>query len=112
MRTDALEDGVLVDVSEMAREAGFKIPVAVTATLWADIQSIPEGSGEDSAGRLCDVLCMGVLAMSRAIEAGANGSTLLYDLLLTREGAAPDSLYKVKARFAYVKIQMHTHRWI
>lgn len=29
-RKQAIADGVLVDVSEMAREAGFKYPVAVT----------------------------------------------------------------------------------
>lgn len=31
-RAQAIEDGVLIDVSEMAREAGFRWPVAVTAT--------------------------------------------------------------------------------
>lgn len=33
-RAQALEDGVLVDVSETAREAGIKLPVALTATVW------------------------------------------------------------------------------
>jgi len=28
-RAQAIEDGVLIDVSEMAREAGFRWPVAV-----------------------------------------------------------------------------------
>ena len=30
MRSEALSDGVLVDVTEMARVAGFVIPVALT----------------------------------------------------------------------------------
>ena len=30
-RAQAIEDGILVDVSETAREAGFKIPVASRA---------------------------------------------------------------------------------
>ena len=33
-RAQAIGDGILVDVSETAREAGFKIPVAVTRTVW------------------------------------------------------------------------------
>ena len=33
-RRQALEDGVLVDVSEMAREAGFRYPVAITRAVW------------------------------------------------------------------------------
>ncbi|MDE2205458.1 MAG: hypothetical protein KGK12_02325, partial [Armatimonadetes bacterium] len=41
-RREALEDGVLIDVSKMAAEAGFRYPVALTAALWADINDIPE----------------------------------------------------------------------
>ena len=33
-RAQAIEDGFLVDVSETPREAGFKIPVALTRTVW------------------------------------------------------------------------------
>jgi hypothetical protein len=33
-REQALADGILVDVSKMAKQAGFKIPMAVTDTLW------------------------------------------------------------------------------
>ena len=33
-RAQAIEDGILVDVSETAREAGFRIPVAITRTVW------------------------------------------------------------------------------
>ena len=33
-RAQALEDGVLVDVSEMAKEAGVRFPVALTATVY------------------------------------------------------------------------------
>ncbi|WP_325176197.1 DUF6573 family protein, partial [Xanthomonas hortorum] len=35
-RANLLEDGDLVDVSALAREAGFKVPVAVTRAVWAD----------------------------------------------------------------------------
>lgn len=35
-RADAIEDGALVDVSAAARSAGFRIPVAVTRSVWFD----------------------------------------------------------------------------
>ena len=35
-RSQAIEDGVLVDVSLMAKDAGIKFPVALTAALWAE----------------------------------------------------------------------------
>ena len=31
-RKQAIEDGVLVDITEMAKEAGIKYPVAITST--------------------------------------------------------------------------------
>ncbi len=33
-RKQAIDDGLLIDVSEMAKEAGFKWPIAITATVW------------------------------------------------------------------------------
>jgi hypothetical protein len=33
-RSEALADGVLVDVTETAREAGFVVPVALTRAAW------------------------------------------------------------------------------
>jgi hypothetical protein len=56
---DALRDGVLIDVSSTAREAGFKYPVALTAAAWAKCIAVPPGVFcQDEAGRLCDVLTM------------------------------------------------------
>ena len=59
-RAQAIEDGILVDVSDTAREAGFKIPVAVTRTVWTRIIALPEGylGFQDESGRLWDVLWM------------------------------------------------------
>ena len=42
-RAQAIEDGILVDVSETAREAGFKIPVAITRAVWDRLVALPEG---------------------------------------------------------------------
>ena len=60
-RADAIRDGVLVDVSEAAREAGFKVPVALTRTVWEDrVAWTDEDSDrqtyQDQEGRLHDVL--------------------------------------------------------
>jgi hypothetical protein len=58
-RAQALADGVLIDVSVMAREAGFKAPVALTAAVWADCVAWPrEHPIQDEPGRLWDVLTM------------------------------------------------------
>ena len=58
-RAQALEDGMLVDVSNTAREVGLIWPVAVTAEVWQLIEQIPEQhSHEDPQGRLWDVLWM------------------------------------------------------
>ena len=59
-RAQAIADGILVDVSEIAREAGFKIPVAVTRAVWDRLISLPEGyqGFQDERGRLWDVLWM------------------------------------------------------
>jgi hypothetical protein len=98
-RADALEDGILVDVSEMAKEAGFLLPVAVTAALWGDISVIPEGSGQDVKGRLWDVLTMGNHAIHAAVQRGAGRTdTVRYQVILTLPGGASEeeSLYSVK----------------
>lgn len=80
-RAQALEDGVLVDVSEMAREAGFRWPVAVTAAVWALIEAIPERYRglQSTDGRLWDVLWLA----SCAIRSSATpGTELRYSLTL------------------------------
>ncbi len=84
-RAQAIEDGTLVDVSKMAKEAGFVYPVAVTATLWADIEAISEeyAEFEDVQGRLWDVLYMGHMAI---LHSKGDESELLYKLILHTGG--------------------------
>lgn len=59
-RADALTDGVLIDVTPIARAAGFTIPVAVTRALMSDIESIPSSliGLADRDGRVWDCLHM------------------------------------------------------
>lgn len=55
-REQAIEDGVLVDVSETAREAGVTFPVALTAGVWAECVSWLGDGTQDETGRLWDVV--------------------------------------------------------
>ncbi|MDZ4782065.1 MAG: DUF6573 family protein [Planctomycetia bacterium] len=56
-RAQAIADGVLVDASKLAAEAGFKYPVALTSAAWADCVAVPDGADDqDETGRLWDVL--------------------------------------------------------
>ena len=58
-RAQAIEDGVLVDVTETAREAGIRFPTAVTAAVWEQCVTVPEtASWQDETGRLWDVLTL------------------------------------------------------
>ena len=67
-RAQAIEDGVLVDVSEPARDAGFTVPVAITRAVWADCVEWTEETDsrkntiQDEDGRLWDVVFMARLA--------------------------------------------------
>jgi hypothetical protein len=75
-RAQALEDGVLVDVSGTAKEAGIRFPVALTATVYEKYVEVPEGAtGQDEAGRLWDILWM-----FRCAAARFDGDTLLFKL--------------------------------
>ena len=78
-RAEAIADGVLVDVTATAKEAGFRIPVALTQALWADIHAIPERlqGVADTAGRLWDVLFLGHFAIK---QQAPDSSSCLYRL--------------------------------
>ena len=69
-RAQAIEDGELVDVSDMAKQSGFKIPVAVTRAVWDQyIEWTDEDDDkqtlQDQSGRLWDVLWMLYVACKR-----------------------------------------------
>jgi hypothetical protein len=58
-RSDAIRDGVLIDVSAMAREAGIRYAVALTSAAWGRCVAVPPGVFcQDEAGRLWDVVWM------------------------------------------------------
>lgn len=76
-RTQAIEDGVLVDVSETAAELGFRLPVAVSAAVWTRcVDWENEEAGQDEKGRLWDVLWIARLAARGAKEQSQVGYIL------------------------------------
>lgn len=74
-RAQAIEDGVLVDVSETAKEAGTKYPTALTASVWAEYVEVPEElkGHQDLKGRLWDILWMFACAVRSGRIQGDKG---------------------------------------
>ena len=58
-RKDALADGIQIDVSEVAREAGLKFRVFFTRAVWESCVRVPDGVRcQDEKGRLWDIVWM------------------------------------------------------
>ncbi|HPS86765.1 MAG TPA: hypothetical protein PLY36_08470 [Spirochaetota bacterium] len=93
-RKQAIEDGVLVDVSQTAKEAGINFPVALTFAVW-DMHVVPseklEDYGQSISGRLWDLLWMFRLKAMRS-----NSSLLYFSCLFLDENEKLDEV-KFKA---------------
>lgn len=86
-RARALADGVLIDVTGTAHEAGIRLPVAVTAGLWRRYIEPDELSwslGQSVQGRLWDTLWL-----FRHAARNFSGSVLLYEVYFVLEGGRP-----------------------
>jgi hypothetical protein len=94
-RAQAIDDGELVDVSDSseAREAGFRVPVALTRAVWDrfvewdndEVAAVQRRLGQSTAGRLWDVLYMARHGINTAPR--NQGGTLLYELYaIPRDG--------------------------
>ena len=92
-RAQAIADGVLVDVSKMASEAGIMHPTAVTAAVWGEYVQVPEGvTCQDEDGRLWDILNMFRFAAKKA----KGESTLMFEVLIRNDDRKP-KLVSLKA---------------
>ncbi len=88
-RAQAIDDGVLIDVSAIAKEAGFKYPVALTSTVWADYVRVPEDAEcQDEQGRLWDILNM----LCFAIHKDGSGSEVSFSLYVNND-KKPEPVY-------------------
>lgn len=77
-RAQALDDGVLIDCSSTAWEAGIVWPVAITAAAWADCVGWSDAddlrkrghTGQSESARLWDVCWMASMAIRAALRRG------------------------------------------
>ncbi len=100
-RAQAIEDGVLIDVTETGREAGFRWPVALTQAAWMDCVEWTEEDSkrqthQDLSGRLWDVLWMAYVAIRTSKD---NGRECFYQFYRVPRGGR-----KTKARRVLLKL--------
>lgn len=94
-REQAIDDGVLLDVTEMAREAGFRCPVALTQAVNAQYVEVPPGMAcQDEKGRLWDILWMLRVAM---IRARLLRERIPFELYVRNNADAPPQLVRLVA---------------
>ena len=85
-RKQAIEDGVLLDVSDTAKEAGFKLPVALTSAVWSNCVDVPvDVDGQDEQGRLWDILWMLHFAIKRAKQNGTQSCVQSFQLYVRND---------------------------
>jgi hypothetical protein len=78
-RKQAVADGVQVEVTKTAKEAGISFPVFLTRTVFDAYVAVPEGvTGQDEAGRLWDVCWMLRFAIIRSRSHGDRVPVALY----------------------------------
>jgi len=86
-RADGLADGVLIDVTDIAREAGFTLPTAVSDSLYHGYLTPPlelTKEGQSLDGRLWDTLSV----LRYAIKASPSTDRLSFTVLFAQ---APDA---------------------
>lgn len=93
-RKQALADGVQVDVSATAKEAGIKFPVFLTRAVFDAYVAVPPGvSEQDEAGRLWDILWM----TRHAIQKSQPGADRIVVELFVRNNNRKPKLVKLLA---------------
>ena len=94
-RAEALADGVLVDVTSAAREAGFKVPTAVTAAVfdecieWTESDAEQSRTHQDQKGRLWDVVYLAAFKARTLVKRGVRQNQLIFLLRSCRGRGAP-----------------------
>lgn len=89
-RAQAIEDGVLVDVTETAKEAGIRFPTALTRAVWCRFVEAPDGvTCQDERGRLWDILWM---LRCRIAAAKPNESQMPFQLYVRNNNLPPKKI--------------------
>jgi hypothetical protein len=93
-RKQAIADGVLIDVTETAREAGFLLPAAVTSAVWnACVRPAEACPWQDEAGRLWDLLWVLRIA---AMRSGPGQTSIYYALFVQNNDGGPADKVRLK----------------
>jgi hypothetical protein len=93
-RAQAIEDGMLVDVSKYAKELGFRFPVAVTKAVWDSCISWnkdQENAYQDESGRLFDVLWVAMIKAQHT-----KGSQSTFDIACIPRGRMESKTVSLK----------------
>jgi len=94
-REQAITDGILLDVTNTAQEAGIKYPVAITSALWDTlVKPSPEleAQGQSFDGRLWDLLFI-----FSYYARSTTGSIIIYECLFQMTQSEEPELHKIKA---------------
>ena len=94
-RAQAIEDGVLADVSDVAKEAGIRYPLAVTSALrdgWITPPDEMREYGQNECGRLWDVLMV-----FRFAAKGSDGDTVFFPVSFAQLPDKGPETVKLKA---------------
>ena len=93
-RAQALADGVQIEVSNVAAEAGIRFPVFLTRAVFANCVAVPPGVAcQDEAGRLWDI----ATSLRHAIRKARPGQDRLSFALYVRNEDRPARLVKLIA---------------
>lgn len=98
-RKQAIEDGVLVDLTAWAKETGFAAPVACTTAVWQQYIVPPAGTeslGQSECGRAHDVLWMLFVAIKANKD--KKQDQFLYQVLFLQAPGKTDEV-TLKAHF-------------
>ena len=77
-RQQAIKDGVLIECNSLAKEAGYKVPVAITVELDVKyLENFQGGTGQSREGRLWDVL---MVLLFKIKEGGGEDNILLFQV--------------------------------
>ncbi|BAH76712.1 DUF6573 family protein [Solidesulfovibrio magneticus] len=91
-RKQAIEDGVLIDVTEQANRLGFKVNTCVTGHLYGDYLAPPAGlagEGQSLEGRLHDLLFRTLIAA----KSSSAGDRVEFDVLFLMKPGRWDTVH-------------------
>jgi len=93
-RQEAIDDGTLINITDITKQRGFKFPVCITSRLYACLESIPKKySLETVRGRINDILDMLIFKIQISKE---KASDIIYFQVIihdSRNSKTPKRLY-------------------